>query len=200
MLDEIRIALRCTHFSFVRFGALLTLSKNEPHQQISGIVSCGIASGAVVIGSSAIESRIGSVLDREIDVLLRPPRKIEQVSIALRTAIRAARNRSLGKQQWVGRSGHIKVADRARKTRAEMIFNISLHSVEVVAGHSGSALSKARDQRRVLANIRPPERQNIILPSRDGSVVLEIEGPISVAVQTRDILRQRTVYDSRCAR
>src|SRR5437870_3521181 len=144
MLDEIRIALRCTHFSFVRFGALLTLSKNEPHQQISGIVSCGIASGAVVIGSSAIESRIPSVLDREIDVLLRPPRKIEQVSIALRTAIRAARNRSLGKQQWVGRSGHIKVADRARKTRAEMIFNISLHSVEVVAGHSGSALSKAR--------------------------------------------------------
>src|SRR5207302_3419642 len=105
MLDEIRIALRCTHSPLSvseRFGALLTLSKNESHQQISGIVSCGIASGAVVIGSSAIESRIGSVLDREIDVLLRPPRKIEQVSIALRTAIRAARNRSLCKQQWVG--------------------------------------------------------------------------------------------------
>src|SRR5579864_4299859 len=158
------------------------LLEHEPGHQVNGVVSAGVASSGVVIGAAAIETRVAGVLRREADILLRPPGDVQNVSPALWTTVRTARDRRLSKQQWVCSSSDAEQSYGARNPIAEVIFSLALHRVQVMPRERCRSSHGACYQRRVLANVRAPNRHDIVLPLRDGVVKLEVSSPIGVAI------------------
>src|SRR6476646_2993593 len=60
-----------------------------------------------------------------------------------------------------------------------------------MTGKSCQGVDGTGDQRRVLANVSSPNRQHIILPLRNGAIVLEVHCPIGEAVLKRgDCIRR----------
>src|SRR5580700_6293616 len=112
----------------------------------------------------------------------RPPRKVENVPSACRTSIPAARDRARGKERRVRCSGCVEKAACTRKMCAEMILDVPLHSVEMVARLNGAHVIERGYQRRVLANVGAPERQNVILEFWDSSIILKVDGPVRIAI------------------
>jgi hypothetical protein len=80
-------------------------SENKSREQVCGVVRTGIPTKSVIVRPGTVEPRVAGVLNCEIDVLLRPPGKVENVSSACGTSIPAARDRAGGKERRVRCSG-----------------------------------------------------------------------------------------------
>src|SRR5579864_718467 len=132
---------------------LRQLLEHETRHQVNGVVSAGVASSGVVIGAAAVETRVAGVLRREADVLLRPPGDVQNVSSALRAAVRTARDRRLSKQKWVCSSSDAEQSYGARNPIAEVIFSLALHRVQVMPGESCGSSHSACYQRRVFTDV-----------------------------------------------
>src|ERR1700730_438608 len=105
------------------------LSENESCDQVDRIVSRRFPSRTVIVDSGAIESEVARVLHRKIDVLLGPPRSIQNVAITLRASVSGSRNCGLSKQQWVSGSGYVKQSSCPGKFSTEMVFDVCLGGV-----------------------------------------------------------------------
>src|SRR5580700_198127 len=111
-----------------------TLSlKYKPAEEEDSVIPTRIAPCAVVVCPGAVESPITRVLDSKIDVLLGPPRKIQNVPVAMRTSVGAAKNGSLRVKQRVRRPRNVKQANCPRQFRTVVVLDIALHRVEMVA-------------------------------------------------------------------
>src|SRR5260370_22293289 len=75
-----------------------------------------------------------------------------------------------------------------------MVFDIPQHGIQAVANLCGTASSEGCPQRRILPNVSPAERQNVIFKLRNGAVILEVESPIRVAVRRTSHSVRRTLY------
>src|ERR1039458_630182 len=107
--------------------------EKDPGVQIERIVGARVAAEAVVVRRCAIEARIAGVLRRELQVLPRPVREVQNVSRASRVAIEIAGH---GCPRRIKREircpGCIEPAERARVLVADVIFGIGHDRVQMV--------------------------------------------------------------------
>src|SRR6266851_278913 len=89
-------------------------SENKSCQQVDRVVARRIPPSPVVVHLSAVEPQIARVLHRKIQILCGPPRSIQNVATTLRASVEASRNWSLGEEQRVSGSGHVKESGRRR--------------------------------------------------------------------------------------
>src|ERR1700751_2957352 len=89
------LPVRVSHSSRKAAWSCPQLLEHEPRHQINGVVSAGVATSSVIVCAAAIETRVAGVLRGQADVLLRPPGDVQNVSSALRAAVRTARDRRL---------------------------------------------------------------------------------------------------------
>ena len=108
---------------------LPVLSKYKPREKISRVVGSSISACAVVVCAGTVELPVAGILNRKINVLLRPPGKIQDVPFACRTSVGTAGDWSLSEQEWIGSAADVKKADRSGKARAEVIFGVGLDGI-----------------------------------------------------------------------
>src|SRR5579862_8887985 len=75
---------------YIRSAMPATSLENKSREQIDGVISAGVSAGAIVIRAGSVEPGVAGVLRCKIDVLLRPPGKIEDVSGAGGASISAS--------------------------------------------------------------------------------------------------------------
>src|SRR5579859_4307623 len=131
--------------------------KNEPREQIDGIVSARSSPCAIIVCGRPVESQISCILQRKVEVLRRPPRNIGNVSAASWVAAGAAGHRRRCIEQWIGRARDIEPAKRARIAVAKVIFRVRLHGVQVMADQCRTTESKRSIERRIFANVGAAE-------------------------------------------
>src|SRR5579883_1505263 len=111
--------------------------KDEPEQQIKGIVVAGVAAGAVVIGAGAVELPVIGVLREQLDVLHRPIARLRDQAAVGGAAVGAAADRAGAVEQRVGGSAVVEPAHASGIAVAEVINAIQANGVQMMLGGAG---------------------------------------------------------------
>src|SRR5260370_21308948 len=102
--------------------------------------------------------------------------------MALRRTIGASKNRGMSKEQRVTGSRDVEQSSRPGKSRAEMVFDIGLGGVQVVAAQRSAPCKDRCRKRRVLTDISTADRKHVVLELRNPSIILKVRGTVSVAI------------------
>src|SRR5579864_155081 len=154
-------------------------SEYKSREQIYRVVISRVSAGAVVVFGKAVKSPIARVLRGQVYVLGGPPGDVRNVTAAVGAAVGASGDRARPVaarivEREIASACRIKPSERARIAIAKMIFGVRLNRVQVVLKNIRALRVEFIVQRRILPNIGPAQRNNIVVKPRNRAVVLEI--------------------------